>query len=127
MMDEKEVSTVLTELPDGSGVKACHVHRIGRHIPGKSRLVYVVLNCESEKKSILYNAKKLRMPPYRNVFVNPDLIGAQREINNRLRSELKNRREKGEDVLIRNGKIVARHRVENFRYGFYAESSAPHQ
>ena len=68
----------------------------------------VTLGDVSSKKNILKQATKLHnSTSWSNVFISPDLIPKEREVNKRLREELKSRKEAGEkNLMIRRGKIV---------------------
>ena len=113
--DVAEVDALLRKLSDGVGVRFSHVRRIGSIASGKSRPICVMLSNETERRNFLSRAKQLRaMPNYRNVYINPDLTPSQREENIRLRLDLKAHRKRGDDVVIRNGKVVMRHKSENF-------------
>ena len=61
------------------------------------------------KRSILKQATKLRNNSnWNKVFISPDLTPKEREINKKLREELRNRKQAGEkNMTIRYGKIVA--------------------
>ena len=75
----------------------------------KPRLLRVTLENVEVKKQILMKAKHLRDSVDGNlskVFISPDLTPKEREANRKLREELKARRDQGENVVIRNGKIV---------------------
>ena len=89
-------------------------YRVGRHRPDGNRLLKVVCKDQAAKKDILGKAKELRSnSTYRNVYINPDLTPMQQEESKRLRTELRSRRDKGEDVIIRRGKIISRS-LQNF-------------
>ena len=64
---------------------------------------------------MLRNAKKLRntnKEQLRKIIISPDMTVTEREINMRLREDLRIRREAGEEnLVIRRGKIV--NRVQN--------------
>lgn len=113
--DKTIVKDLLESLCGMSDDDISRSHRIGRQQPDKNRLIRVVLSNEDDKKNVLYNAKQLRsMPSYKNVYVNPDLTPSQRESNKLLHEELKRRRDLGNDVVIRGGKVVSRSRAQNF-------------
>lgn len=114
--DKTTVEDLLENLCGVSDSDISRTHRIGRQQPDKNRLIRVALSDEDDKKKILYKAKELRnMPSYSNVYINSDLTPSQRESNKRLREELKRRRDLGDDVIIRGGKVVSRSRTQNFR------------
>ena len=85
------------------------VSRIGRKQEGQTRLLLVTLGSEDLKWEVLRVAKHLReFEEFFGVYVNPDLTKSEREINKKLREEAKERREKGEDVVVYKGKVVKR-------------------
>lgn len=83
------------------------VSRIGRIDHAKSRLLRIKCRNTSEKIEILKHSKKLRnSQQFRKVFINSDLTAIQRKISKDSREELKLRREAGENVIIRRGRVV---------------------
>ena len=56
------------------------------------------------------NAKNLRNSnTYKKVFISPDLLPKEREVNKLLHQELKRRKEAGEvNLIIRRGKIISK-------------------
>ena len=92
------------------------VTRIGRLTSTRPRLLRVKCRSVDAKFSLLRQSKKLRdSTRFREVFINPDLTKAQRADNASLRSELKERKKKGEKVIICNGQIVDVSSSQNFR------------
>jgi uncharacterized coiled-coil protein SlyX len=87
------------------------VLRLGAGNGGKPPPLLVSLRDETDKLSLLRNAKKLRassLPAVKNnVFINPDLTLLERQHAAALREELKLRKAAGENNIgIRGGKIV---------------------
>ena len=80
--------------------------RIGKRNPNRPRLLLVTLDCERTK--ILSNAWRLKNnTKWENTFIDPDRTLQEREEHKALRSELKSRRDAGEDnLVIRDGAIV---------------------
>ena len=74
----------------------------------------LVIKCASRNdwraREMLQNAKKLResRDARSRVFINPHLTKQQAVEEKALRTEVKQRKENGEDVMIKNGKIVSR-------------------
>jgi hypothetical protein len=96
-------------------VEPLHVYRVGRPVPGKSRMLKVQFDDEKNRQNVLRNAKKLRNNTKHNgVYINPDLTFAQRRDRKMLMEELKRRRDAGEEVMIFQGKIVQKSSNENF-------------
>ena len=69
---------------------------------------------KASKFDFLRSAKELRKSEkYKNIYINPDLTYIQRERNRKLRNELKEKREKGFDAVIKNGKVMLRRDAES--------------
>ena len=63
-----------------------------------------------DKAVVLSQAYLLhRKEQFKMVFVAPDRTKLKREKHQRLVAELKERKSKGENLMIRNGQIIARH------------------
>ena len=94
-------------------VKTTRIHKIirlgGNKIEGGNRPILVTLDSEDKKYKILRNAKKLknqRDPTKKAIGISPDLTKKQREKDYKLRQELRQRREQGEEGLyIKNGNL----------------------
>lgn len=111
-----------TKLCEDIGVKADFesITRIGKgNFTARPRLIRVKCKSLEIKNDILRNAKKLHdLPSFRGVYINPDRTKLQQRNDKFLRDELKRRKERGEDVIIRNSKIVNRHDNQNFHHRF---------
>lgn len=89
--------------------------RIGRINPPRPRLLRFKCSTFESKISVLKRSKNLRHSPnFKTVFIKPDLTKLQREADTALRDELKRRRESGERVIIRRGRIVDVNQDQNF-------------
>ena len=82
------------------------IRRFGFLTPNKTRLMHVQCNDTETRDNILRNRTKLCFLKARRVFVQPDLTRMQQVRAKALRKELEQRRGMGEDVVIRNNKIV---------------------
>ena len=103
---EKEMKV---NMADGKRIK--DARRLGlKDANGKkSRPLRVEFEDIDVKRQVLSNAKSLRTSNdavMQNVFFNPDLTFKQREFDNKLRDLMWERREKGENVIIKRGKII---------------------
>ena len=86
----------------------------------RPRPLKVVFENHHERNEFLRSASNLRkndhFGKFRGVFIKPDLSPREQEADKRLRSELRRRKEDGEKVTIRRGRIVAdtfkKHSVE---------------
>jgi hypothetical protein len=83
------------------------IYRIGRFDPIKSRPV-VVKTCTATKLALLTNARMLKNHPNEKWVIKPDLTKKEQEIEKTMFAEFKQRRDAGEKVFLRNGKIIIR-------------------
>ena len=91
------------------------VSRIGSIRSSKPRLIRVKCSDLNEKGRILRESRNLRnLPDFQGIFINPDQTVVQRKRGAELRRELKSRREAGEDVRIRHGRVVTLDQDKNF-------------
>ena len=72
----------------------------------KARPIKITLPDSEMKKQIFRGCKNLRDSDYKNISVQNDLTFEEREANFKLRQELRERKDKGEDVCIFRGKII---------------------
>ena len=96
--------------------------RLGRNTEGKIRPIRVTFNEIQKRREILTNNQGLRMVgdefklckckanpgKHQHINVTTDKTKQEREFENELREQIKVRRQNGEDVIIRKGKIVNR-------------------
>ena len=95
-----------------------YAHRLGNRLTG-SRPIRAVCIAATKKYEILRRSKSLRhSQTFKDIYINPDLTPLQQKESRLLRIELKQRREIGEDVMIRRGKIVSKRNEQNFRLRF---------
>ena len=83
-------------------------YRLGkrREENARPRPIKIQLPDEDIKKQIFRGCRNLRQSAYNHVSIQNDLTKDEQEKNYRLRQELKQRREKGEQVCIFNGQII---------------------
>ncbi len=117
---------IVTDLRVVSEVMAAHMDmevevteciRLGkpREGPGKPRPLRIRVKDQNTKSTILRNSPKLKSvpdPKVNSIFINPDLTLMQRDDDKKLRDECKSRRDAGEDVIIRAGKVIPRYSKE---------------
>lgn len=97
-------------------IKVCDISRLGKKIESKIRPVKVTLENPALKKLVIQKARQLRNnEKYKNIYIDYDKTKLQQSEWNNLRSELKQRRESGEDVVIYNGCIRPRASLKHFR------------
>lgn len=91
--------------------------RLGRISANKNRprLLRISLRSTAQKSEIFRRAKRLKNTRFKNVYVHPDLTPMQRDLNFKLRKEMKERRDQGEDVGIFNGAVRPRSEKRDFR------------
>ena len=117
--DIELVKDIMKEI--GAEDASCkHVLRIGRPQTDRPRLMKVICSDFDSKQKILQKARELRNNPlYNKVFINADLTPLQQRKQKALRDELKQRKQLGENVKIRYGKIVTlSENTKNFQHGF---------
>jgi hypothetical protein len=97
--DMNFVQKILNDLSVPREGRSLKVHRIGKPITGKNRILKVIFGDEEDRQNVLRKAKFLRnIPMHRRIFINPDLTIFQQNERKRLTEELKRRRSAGEDV-----------------------------
>ena len=120
--DIKEIESIIMDdigvaLSPRTGV--IDARRLGMKKANAPRPLKIIFRDLNTKREVLTNAKKLRSSTRKtaqNIFINPDLTPEQRKEDEKLRSEMWTRREKGENVIIRRGKIIeADHPVRKHR------------
>lgn len=110
------VKSLLSKLDSSKDMTVSAVFRIGKLTSSRPRLLKVVCSDAELKRSILSKSKDLRnLHQYKNIYINPDLTPLQQAQNKKLREELRARRNLGEDVTIRHGKIVRKISGQNFQ------------
>lgn len=103
--DEHMIEDILKHIKVEEPVSELKIRRIGRTSPRASRLLLVQCKDENVKSSILRNRTLLKSFPTK-VFINNDLTKKQQEQRKKLRTELERRKAKGENVYIRNDRIL---------------------
>ena len=93
-----------------------HVRRIGKLRKDGKRFLRVRCSNSEKKMTILYRAKSLKnYSTFKNVFVCKDLTPLQQKEQQKLREELKRRKEDNEDVVIFRGKVCNRKEISHFQ------------
>lgn len=93
-----------------------NISRIGRLRSDGHRLVKITVANENTKWNMLQAAKRLKNSPvFAKVYLSPDLTPQQQQNQRYLQLQLKKRREEGEDVVIRSGRIQSRSQFQNFQ------------
>ena len=72
----------------------------------RPRPIKIELPDDDMKRQIFRGCKNLKQTEYRNVSIQNDLTRAEQEQNFKLRQELRERKEKGEQVCIYNGQVI---------------------
>ena len=86
--------------------------RLGKKDENKMRPLLIKVTDTKEKWYILGKAKNLRdSEKYSKIFISKDMTIEERQKDKELRAELKERKENGEDCLIKNGRVVKRRNV----------------
>jgi len=108
--DQQHVQTVMEGVQ--VDVTVMDVKRIGRKLPNKPRPLIVKMGTIDDKFLVLKSAKNLRnfrdSGEFRaTVSIQPDLTKLQQKEHKKLVDEMKHRRLQGENITIRNGKIIS--------------------
>lgn len=113
--DKEMIESLANEL-GVDDLEPVNMTRIGRVDPSKPRLLRFKCSSQETKRDLLRNSKKLKnCPRFQKVFVNPDLTAIQRRKDADLKAELKFRRDAGEQVTIRRGRVVNVSHDSHFR------------
>jgi len=103
--DSEMLENLLKTLKIEDDVSKFRIRRIGMPSPGKTRLMHVKCEDIDTRNEVLRNRTQLKYMDEK-VFVQPDMTKLQQRIAKNLRLELKQRRSRGENVIIRNHQIV---------------------
>ena len=88
------------------------VSRIGKIQSGRSRLLRLTLHDEDSKAEVLRRARILRTSNrHKRVFLNPDRTPFEQSLFASMRQEMQERRGRGEDVVIYDGKVTERKQI----------------
>ena len=112
--DRQKISKILSEL-DFTYERILETKRLGKPSSDGSRLLRVSLPEASKAQAILRKARSLRNGDFRNVFIQADLTPYQQVKYRDLRKQLKDRKERGEDVVLYRDEIRLRSELQNFR------------
>jgi len=106
-LEDQQAIESLAEAIGVEDVNFENISRIGAINSHKPRLLRLKCSSIRAKISLLRASKNLkRLSKYRMVFINPDLTRHERERDKILRTELRDRRQAGEKVMIRSGRVV---------------------
>ena len=113
--DDSKINDLFQHLTTWNDDMAVSIFRIGKQRPDGNRILKIVCKDPVIKMTLLTKAKLLRTnPSFQNVYINPDQTPRQQELSKDLRMELRMRRDMGEDVVIRRGKVVRKSAFVNF-------------
>jgi hypothetical protein len=108
--DENHLSHIMKEL-DVQDFEFKRIERIGR-VSAKRRLLKVSGLDFHKRQEVLRKSKGLRNSnQYKRVYINADLTPMQREKQRELQGELRDRRLRGEDVIIYRGRVQLRNQA----------------
>lgn len=114
--DEKYINQIAVHLEVDDDFEPTECSRIGKIDPERPRLLRFKCDTMETKKEILKKAKNLRRSnDYKNVYINADETYIQRKHGRELRVEVKKRREAGEKVVIRRGRIINDSDLQHFQ------------
>lgn len=98
---EAVVEDVLRIVVPGFDISGSKMHRLGRPSPGKCRPIKIIMPDSCNHSVFIKNNKKIRtIEKFKDVYIKPDMTIMQREHLLRLRRELKERHDSGEQNLI---------------------------
>lgn len=103
--DRDALASVLRSMNIPDDPSTFRIRRIGVPSSSKCRLLHVMCRDVSTRNAILRNRTLLRTLD-KKIFVQPDMTPMQQQAAKTLRAQLKLRRDSGENVVIRNNKIV---------------------
>ena len=86
-----------------------HITRLGIKETDKVRPIQITLSSQAKRKEMLINNMNLKLLENEistNIYVSTDRTKKQRDADKELRAELKRRKQLGENLVIRNNKIV---------------------
>lgn len=118
--DEREVKDILDKI--GLNLMFSNVTRVGKVTANRRRLLRATF-CDNESRNqVLRKARTLHLhAAYKHVYINPDRTPMEQAEFAKLRQELKDRREAGEDVAIFRNKIMHMKDInhkQTFHHGF---------
>jgi hypothetical protein len=103
--DRNMLNILLRHMNISDDSSSFKIRRIGRPSPNKTRLLHIECKDINTRNKVLKNRTLLKTFK-KKVFVQPDMTRLQQQVAKDLRVELKHRREMGENVVVRNNKIV---------------------
>lgn len=97
------VEDVIRTIVPSFNIAGSRMHRLGRPSSGKNRPIKIIMTDISNHSVLIKSNKKLQaVDRFKNVYIKPDMTVMQREHLMRLRRELKERLDSGEqDCIIR--------------------------
>ena len=114
---DEECLQKLLDTMELSDIQVGNVVRLGKPRSDGKRILKFDTICKDDKRRILRKASSLRASDdYKTVFIGSDLTPYQQESEKLLRKEFKERRERGEDVIIYKGAVKTRNKQrQNFQ------------
>ena len=113
--DMARVNDMIKNVLQLDDVEVTHVSRLPKpDSDERKRLVMVKLASREQRNKVLKNKAKLKREiNWKDVYVSCDMTKNEKHENYLLRKELKERREKGEQVRLQSGKIVLEQEARN--------------
>ena len=113
--DECEISRILQELMIPSS-KVKHIQRVGKLKPDRPRPIKLICASSEDRTETLTKGKTLKNSnSYKQIYINPDHTLMQQNEAWKLRQELRNRRNQGEEVVIYGGRVILKKDIkQNF-------------
>ena len=113
IVDQSNVEEILAKILDQK-TQVIRTYRVGKAREAKPKLLVVELQEEREKWKVLKAAPRLRSlgNEFKFIYISPDLTPEEQRKARALRTELAERKAKGEDVMIVKGRIISREKKE---------------
>ena len=113
--DMARVNDMIKNVLQLDDIEVTHVSRLPKpDSDERKRLVMVKLASREQRNKVLKNKAKLKREiNWKDVYVSCDMTKNEKHDNYLLRKELKERREKGEQVRLQSGKIVLEQEARN--------------
>jgi len=107
--DHKTVQSILSNTLGVTDITAKSVERIGAYDKERRRPILVTMKNREDRNAVLKKINDIRASDkelIKTIFISADMSQTQRKREAELRAEVRRRRDAGEQVMIRNKKVV---------------------
>jgi len=115
--DEESIRAIANEL--NCPLNFTDTHRIGKQTSTRPRLLRFKCTDVDDRNHLLKYARRLRSSNesfFTSVYINPDRTPRERVKRKLLTEELRRRRQEGEDVIIKHGKVIRNDRIPTLNF-----------